>query len=307
MVVTEKQRAAILLLAPRGQVGWELRRTLSTLGRVITAGRKGADHALDLSDGAALERLVGELEPELLVNAGAWTAVDQAETEPEAARAINAVAVGVMGRAAAVIGCPVVHYSTDYVFSGEGGRPWRERDEPAPCSVYGRTKLEGERQLVATGADHLIFRLAWVYGARGSNFLLTMRRLMNEREALGVVADQFGSPTWARQIAEATAQVLAQCRSGEGGFFFGERGGVYHLTSAGQASWHDFACAIAEGLGTNCRVNPIGTADYPTPARRPAWSVLDNEKLWRTFGVALPHWREGLALCLQELEACGGK
>lgn len=305
MVATEKERPSILLLGPAGQVGWELRRTLSTLGQVTTAGRRGAHHRLDLADIPALEALVRERRPRLLVNATAYTAVDKAEAEPETARRINAEVVGAMGRVAAGIGCPLVHFSTDYVFPGTGSRPWTEEDGTGPLSVYGQTKLEGEQRLAESGADHLVFRLAWVYGARGNNFLLTMRRLMAGRDRIGVVADQMGSPTWARQIAEATAQVLAQCRR-DGGFGFGERRGIYHLTAAGEASWHQFACAIGEGLGARCEVDAITTADYPTPARRPAWSVLDNEKLWRTFGVALPHWREGLALCLEELEDRGG-
>ena len=296
-----ERRPNILLLGPNGQVGWELRRALSTLGQVRTAGLEQADHRLDLTDEEALRGLIARSRPDLLVNAAAWTAVDRAEEEPEAARRINAEAVRVLGEAAAAIGSPVLHYSTDYVFSGEGSRPWRETDPAEPVSVYGRTKLEGERRLAESGADHLILRLAWVYGGRGHNFLRTMQRLMTERERIGVVADQFGSPSWSRQIAEATAQVLAQCRADDGGFAFGGRGGVHHLTAADMASWHDFATAIAEGLGSRCQVEPIATEDYPTPARRPAWSVLDNDRLWRTFGVALPHWREGLALCLEEL------
>jgi len=300
--VNEAGKPTLLLLGPDGQVGWELRRTLSTLGDVRTAGRGGADHFLDLRHPGAVAELIRSLHPELVVNAAAYTAVDRAESEPELARRINADAVAELGQAAKEVGCPVVHYSTDYVFSGAGELPWREEDAAGPVSEYGRTKLEGERKLADSGAEHLVLRLAWVYGGRGRNFLLTMRRLMGERDSIGVVADQRGSPTWARQVAEATAQVLAQCRAG-GGFSFGERQGIYHLTAAGEASWHEFACAIAEKLGTSCKVNPIPSEQYPTPARRPAWSVLDNEKLQRTFGVALPHWREGLALCLESL-AC---
>ena len=297
-------RPAILLLGPDGQVGWELRRALAPLGRLSCAGRQGAERPLDLTDLGALEALLEEVRPHLLVNATAYTAVDAAESEPELARRINAEAVALMGRKGAELGFGVLHYSTDYVFSGEGDTPWKESDPPAPQSVYGRTKLEGEQALARSGADHLILRLAWVYAARGRNFLLTMRRLMAERERLGVVADQIGSPTWARHIAEASAQLLAQCRAGDG-FAFGARGGLYHLTAAGRASWHDFACAIAEGLGAPCVVEPITSADYPTPARRPAYSVLDNGKLQRTFGLALPHWREGLARCLEELPPHG--
>jgi len=295
-------RPVILLFGAAGQVGWELRRTLSPLGQVETAGQGRVQHPVDLADPTGLEALVKQVRPSLMVNAAAYTAVDRAESEPEPARRVNAEAVGVMGRLGAELGCPVLHYSTDYVFSGEGNRPWREEDPAEPISVYGRTKLEGEQLLAASGADHLVLRLAWVYGARGRNFLRTMQRLMAEREEIGVVADQVGAPTWARQVAEATAQVLAQCRTVEGGFRFGGRSGLYHLTAAGEASWHEFACAIRDGLGLACEVRPIATSDYPTPAARPAMSVLDNGRLRRDFGVALPHWREGLALCLEELD-----
>ena len=294
-------RPVILLFGAGGQVGWELRRTLSPLGQVETAGRGKVQHPVDLADPTGLEAVVKEVHPSLLVNAAAYTAVDRAESEPEPARRVNAEAVGLMGRLGAELDCPVLHYSTDYVFSGEGVRPWREEDSTEPLSVYGRTKREGEQLLAASGADHLVLRLAWVYSVRGRNFLRTMQRLMGEREEIGVVADQVGAPTWARQIAEATAQILAQCRTAEGGFRFGRRGGIYHLTAAGEASWHEFACAIRDGLGLACEVRPIATADYPTPAARPAMSVLDNGRLRREFGVALPHWREGLALCLEEL------
>ncbi len=294
-------RPVLLLFGAAGQVGWELRRTLSPLGRVETAGQGRVQHPVDLADPAGLEALVKQVRPSLMVNAAAYTAVDRAESEPEPARRVNAEAVGLMGRLGAELGCPVLHYSTDYVFSGAGNRPWREEDPAEPLSVYGRTKLEGERLLAASGVDHLVLRLAWVYGVRGRNFLRTMQRLMAEREEVGVVADQVGAPTWARQIAEATAQVLAQCRTAEGGFRFGGRGGIHHLTAAGEASWYEFACAIRDGLGLACEVRPIATIDYPAPAARPAWSVLDNGRLWREFGVALPHWREGLALCLEEL------
>ena len=292
----------ILLLGPGGQVGWELRRTLSTLGPVVGAGRSGADRPLDLAEPGALAVLIDELRPALVVNAAAWTAVDDAEAHPEAARRINAGAVAELGEAAARQGAAVVHFSTDYVFPGTGDRPLREDDPVGPINLYGETKLAGERALAASGADHLILRLAWVYGARGRNFLLTMHRLMAGRERIGVVADQFGAPTWSRQIAEACAQVLAQCRT-ERGFAFGARAGVYHLTAAGQASWHQFAEAIRDGLALACRVDPLTSDQYPTPARRPAWSVLDSSRLWRTFGVAIPHWRQGLALCLEELAA----
>ena len=291
----------ILLFGARGQVGWELRRTLSTLGSVTTAGVDGADHHVDLTDLDSISRVVAAVKPAVMVNAAAYTAVDRAEAEPELAQQVNADAVGYMGKLAAAIDCPVVHYSTDYVFSGEGNTPWREQDEPDPRSVYGRTKLEGEHALAASGADFLILRTAWVYGARGANFMLTMQRLFRERDQLNIVADQYGAPTWSRHIAEATAQILAQSRDPEkAGFGFNQNRGIYHLTAAGSASWYEFAQAILTAAGTECELAPITTEEYACAAARPGYSVLSNEHLNLVFGISLPHWRQGLALCLDE-------
>ena len=294
-------RPVILLFGARGQVGWELRRTLSSLGRVITAGVDGAEYHVDLTDPDSISRVVAEVQPGLMVNAAAYTAVDKAESEPDLARQVNADAVGYMGKLAADSGCPVVHYSTDYVFSGEGNTPWREQDEPDPRSVYGRTKLEGEQALADSGADYLILRTAWVYGARGANFMLTLQRLFREKDQLSIVADQYGAPTWSRHIAEATAQVLAQSREPEkNGFVFAGKRGIYHLTAAGSASWHEFAEAILQATGAECELVPITTEQYPCAAARPGYSVLNNERLQQVFGVCLPHWRKGLSLCLDE-------
>ena len=291
----------ILLFGHNGQLGWELRRTLATLGDVVTAGLDGADHPLDLTDPSALKSLVQGLAPGLMVNATAYTAVDQAESEPELAHRINAEAVGEMGMLGAGIDCPVLHYSTDYVFSGNSNTPWKENDEPDPQSVYGRTKLAGEQALLKSRAECLILRTAWVYGARGKNFMLTMQKLFEQKDSLNVVADQFGAPTWSRMIAEATAQLLAQCRTIDGGFSFGEhRGEIFHLTSEGKASWHDFAEAILQAGDCDCELQPVTTADYPTAAARPAYSVLNNNRLWQAWGIRLPDWREALSLCLEE-------
>lgn len=291
----------ILLFGARGQVGWELRRTLSTLGRVITAGVDGAEHHVDLTNLDSISQVVAEFKPDLMVNAAAYTAVDKAESEPELARQVNADAVGHMGKLAAACSCPVVHYSTDYVFSGEGNTPWREQDEPDPRSVYGITKLEGEKALAESGADYLILRTAWVYGARGANFMLTLQRLFKEKNQLSIVADQYGAPTWSRHIAEATAQILAQSRAPEkNGFGFAARQGIYHLTAAGSASWHEFAEAILQATGADCELVPITTDQYPCAAARPGFSVLNNEQLQLVFGVGLPHWQQGLLLCLDE-------
>lgn len=289
----------ILLFGANGQVGWELRRTLSTLGQVTTAGIDGADHTVDLTDLESISRLVAQVKPDLMVNAAAYTAVDKAESEPDLAQQVNADAVGHMGRLAAANDCPVVHYSTDYVFSGEGETPWQEQDEPDPRSVYGHTKLQGEKALARSGADFLILRTAWVYGARGANFMLTMQRLFRQKDQLNIVADQYGAPTWSRHIAEATAQILIQSRElGKNGFSFSRNWGIYHLTAGGKASWHEFAEAILAGMDADCKLSPITTDEYPCAAARPGYSVLNNEHLQRVFGVQLPHWRQGLALCL---------
>ncbi|WP_457668444.1 dTDP-4-dehydrorhamnose reductase [Thiolapillus sp.] len=297
-----KTAAPILLFGHSGQLGWELRRTMAPLGAVVSAGVDGADHHVDLTDAEALDILVHELRPALMVNATAYTAVDKAESQEALAFRINAEAVGQMGKLGAELDIPVLHFSTDYVFSGAGDRPWKENDQPDPQSVYGRSKLAGEQALLGSRAETLILRTAWVYGARGSNFLLTMLRLFAQKDRIGVVSDQFGAPTWSRMLAEAAAQVLAQCRTPEGSFSFGlHNGEIFHLTAAGQASWHEFAQAILEMTNEDCIVEAISTEQYPTDAVRPAYSVLNNDSLWDAFGVRLPHWRHGLALCMEEL------
>lgn len=298
----------ILVLGGDGQVAWELRRALATLGEVIGVGRSTAPHALDLMRPETIVPLVETLRPHWIINAAAYTAVDKAEQEPEAAAAVNAIAPGLLAEAAARVGAQLVHYSTDYVFDGSGNTPYKEDDTPNPQGVYGRTKLEGEEAIAQTGCDYLIFRTAWVYGARGGNFLRTMRRLAREREELRVVADQRGAPTWSRHIAEATAQALAQL--GHDRAAWHRACGIYNLTSAGSATWHDFASAIVEHQRQHetiaCqRVTAITTADYPTPAKRPAYSVLDNDKLARTFGIRLPDWRDALVQVQQDLETYG--
>lgn len=289
----------ILILGADGQLGWELRRTLATLGRLHPAtldGRHG--YAVDLSKGDALRDLVRRVAPRLVINAAAYTAVDRAEEEREMARLVNGVAPGVIGEAAREADATVIHFSTDYVFPGDASTPYRETDEVGPLNVYGETKLEGERALLESGADAAVFRTSWVYGLRGANFLLTMRRLMAERQELRVVSDQVGAPTWSRMLAEAVAQVVA--RLAPGGYRFDELGGLYHMTSAGSTSWHGFAEAIRQLDGAACRVLPIPSDEYPTPARRPASSLLDNGRLADRFGIRLPDWFEALRLCMEE-------
>lgn len=286
----------ILLTGANGQVGWELRRSLSTLG-AVTALDSGA---MDLADPDAIRRVVAELKPRVIVNPAAYTAVDRAESEPDLARAVNAVAPGVLAQEAAKLGALLVHYSTDYVFAGGGDTPWREDDATGPLNVYGATKLAGEQAIQAHCPRHLIFRTSWVYGARGGNFLLTMRRLMRERPELKIVADQIGAPTWCRSLADATAQVLAQVDSPFRGADKPEPWGVYHMTNAGATSWHGFAQAILalDPLQQAPVLHPIPSSGYPTPAPRPLNSRLDNAKLERVFGLRLPDWRQALELCL---------
>lgn len=290
----------ILLIGSDGQVGWELRRTLAPVGQVIAASLNGQDGpAVDLTEPASVRRLFKETAPDAVVNAAAYTAVDRAESEPDFAQAINGDALSVIAELCAAPRIPVIHYSTDFVFSGVTDHPFREDDSAEPKSVYGRTKLAGERALLDSEAPALVFRTAWVYGVRGSNFLLTMLNLFRERTELRIVDDQIGTPTWSRMLAEVTAQITY--RVFHGSLDIEQIKGLYHVTSAGATSWFGFAEAIREATGSQCRLIPIPTTDYPAPAPRPAYSVLDTGLFRRTFGLALPDWRQSLALCLADL------
>ena len=290
----------VLLLGGNGQVGRELRRSLRPLGELIVATREGAgaDLAADFDAPDALEDLVRSVAPEVVVNAAAYTAVDRAEADAEAAFRVNGVAPAALARACAAQGALLVHYSTDYVFNGAGERPYREDDATSPLGAYGASKLAGEQAIRGSGARHVILRTAWVYAAHGKNFLLTMLRLGSERDALRVVADQVGAPTPAHWIADATADLLRQSDGVSG---------TWHLTSAGQASWHEFASAIFEEahaaglLARSPRVEPITTDQYPTPAKRPAYSVLDTARLRADFGIEPPPWRDGLREVIAQL------
>ncbi|MBB1073962.1 dTDP-4-dehydrorhamnose reductase [Rhodoferax sp. 4810] len=298
--MTNSNVPRILLIGSDGQVGWELRRSLATVGQVIAASLTGQEGpAVDLSQPDSVHQLFDATAPDVVVNAAAYTAVDRAETEPELALAINGTAVAIMAERAAARGIPVVHYSTDFVFSGDTDHPYREDDEPQPLNVYGQTKLAGERALLDSDAPALIFRTAWVYGVRGNNFLLTMRRLFREQSELRVVNDQFGTPTWSRLLAEVTAQILYRVVQGE--LDMARVQGLYHVTSAGATSWLSFAEAIRDLSDADCRLLPIASADYQAPARRPAYSVLDTSRFRTTFGLTLPDWRHSLALCLADL------
>jgi len=290
----------ILITGANGQVGWELQRTLAPLGEVVVLGRE----ALDLSNADAIRHTVRQIAPELIVNAAAYTAVDKAETERELAQAVNGAAPGVLAEEAKLLNAALVHYSTDYVFDGLKGAPYEEIDAPHPLSVYGETKLAGEKVIAAVGAPHLILRTSWVYGVRGKNFMRTMLRLANERDELRVVDDQFGAPTWSRMIAEATGAILAQCLHKDAvAGVLAEKGGLYHLTASGQTSWFGFASEIVQHTERQPRMTPITTAEYPLPAPRPAYSVMSNAKLTRVFGIRLPDWNASLALCAAELNA----
>ncbi|OYY73990.1 MAG: dTDP-4-dehydrorhamnose reductase [Gammaproteobacteria bacterium 28-57-27] len=293
-----KTTPRILLIGQQGQVAWELQRTLATLGELIVVGRDTHPHALDLSRPESIASVVEALQPQWIVNAAAYTAVDKAEQEEALATTINALAVGELAAAARRVGALIVHYSTDYVFDGMSTQPYTEDAPTRPQSAYGRSKLAGEEAIRNAGVPHLILRTSWVYGARGNNFMRTIRRLAREREELRIVADQYGCPTWSRHIAEATAQILAQL--GQNPSAWNDKSGTYHLVSSGQGSWYDFAARIVdhqrqhEAIKAE-RILPIRTEDYPLPAPRPGYSVLCTDKLRASFGIHMPHWESALS------------
>jgi dTDP-4-dehydrorhamnose reductase len=300
----------ILLTGASGQVGWELCRTLAPLGKIVTP----TSRELDLADPDAIRRVMREVRPHLIVNPAAYTAVDRAETEPDLAMAINGIAPGILAEEAKRMHAALVHFSTDYVFDGSKPGPYRETDPANPVSHYGRSKLAGEEAIRAVDLPHLIFRTSWVYGTRGKNFMRTILRLAAERDSLKVVDDQIGAPTLSRMIAESASLAIARwCPMSANQSPLADLSGTYHLTNAGQVSWHGMACAILEeyesrreyrnwprlGL-TPDAIQPITTAEYPTAAQRPVNSVLDNAKLARAFGLELPDWREGLQMAVDE-------
>ena len=284
----------ILVSGHNGQVAQALQQALADLGQVQMLGRD----QLDLAHPERIAERVRALAPDLIINAAAHTAVDQAENEPELAFAINAKAPGVFAEEAARLGIPLIHYSTDYVFDGSKATPYTEDDAPNPLGVYGRSKLAGEQAIAAVGAEHLILRTSWVYSRHGRNFLLTMQRLLQEKPELRVVADQIGAPTWAGTIAASTRQLIERWQAGQAGDW-----GTYHLTAQGETSWFGFAQAIAEHLentGKPCAtLLPIPSSEYPTPARRPLNSRLDCSRLQRQWQVSQPDWRQALIDCLK--------
>lgn len=296
----------ILLIGRLGQVAWELQRALMCLGEVIAVDRHSQPFTIDMADNDSIIRTVATIQPHVIVNASAYTAVDKAEQEGGGmAMQVNGTAMGVLAEAAKLCRATLVHYSTDYVFDGKANSPYIETGATAPQGAYGRSKLAGEQAIIDSGVEHLILRTAWVYGNRGQNFLLTMLRLMQTRESLGIVNDQIGSPTWSRQIASATALMLAQCLTAKG-VSLSDRQGIYHLTCAGSTSWFGFAEAIYEQarqkqmLTQAVTLNAITTADYPTPAKRPAYSVLSGTKLQTHFNLQLPPWQLALMHCLDD-------
>jgi dTDP-4-dehydrorhamnose reductase len=291
----------ILLFGKNGQVGWELQRALAPLGTVIALDRHSRDYCGDLNDLAGIATSIDTIAPDVIVNAAAYTAVDKAEAEPELADRINHQAVALMAQAAQRIDALLVHYSTDYVFNGNGHAPWVETDTLAPLSVYGQTKRAGEQAIIDSGCAHLIFRTSWVYAARGNNFAKTMLRLAAEREQLYVISDQIGAPTGADLIADIAAHAIRATRHNT------RLTGVYHLAARGETSWHgyaEFVIATARAQGQALKVsaiNPIPTTQYPTPATRPLNSRLNTEKLRHNFGLVMPRWQDGVARMLDEI------
>ncbi|MES2979229.1 MAG: dTDP-4-dehydrorhamnose reductase [Pseudomonadota bacterium] len=298
----------ILLFGKNGQVGWELQRSLAPLGELIALDRQGAGHTGDLSDLDGLRATVAAYRPDVIVNAAAYTAVDQAEAETDQARLINAIAPGVLAEEAEKVGAWLVHYSTDYVFDGSGSRPWQEADATQPLNCYGRTKAEGEQRIAEHCSRHLIFRTSWVYAARGNNFAKTMLRLASQRESFNVIDDQWGAPTGAELIADVTAHALRHaCQKPEAA-------GTYHLAATGFTNWHAYGQHVIETArkatpdAAACVVReivPVSTERYtsmvPTPAERPRNSRLDTRKLESTFGLQMPAWQDGVNRMLAEI------
>ncbi|NES70988.1 MAG: dTDP-4-dehydrorhamnose reductase [Okeania sp. SIO2D1] len=288
----------ILLTGINGQLGHQLQPLLTNIGEVTAVGREN----LDLADSNAISQIISQVKPEIIVNAAAYTAVDKSENEPELAHAVNSIAPGIMATEAKKLGATLIHISTDYVFDGTQSTPYTETDPTNPLGIYGKSKLAGEKAIRETEANHIIIRTAWVYGVYGKgNFVKTMLRVGKDREELRVVYDQVGCPTWTGDLAEAIAQIIPHLNS--------ETYGTYHYTNSGAISWYDFAMTIfeeAKQLGFPLevkRVVPITTAEYPTPAKRPAFSVLNSEKISKVLGKHSPYWRDSLRQMLKQLAA----
>lgn len=295
----------LLLFGKNGQIGWELQRSLAVLGEVVALDRSSQEHCGNLANLNGLARTVREVRPDVIVNAAAYTAVDKAESDAGFAQTVNAAAPGVLAQEAQRLGAWLVHYSTDYVFDGSGTRPWVESDQPSPLSVYGRTKLDGERSIVAHCGRHLILRTSWVYSARGGNFIRTMLRLAQERERLTVIDDQHGAPTSAELVADVTAHAIQRLASPAGA----ELAGVYHLAAAGETTWHGYAGHVLaqarrlkpELVFKATAIEPVTSEAFVSAARRPLNSRLNTGKIRSSFGLSLPRWQQGVDRVLAEI------
>lgn len=291
----------ILVLGANGQVGWELQQCLAPIGEVVAATREGQyGYPLDLSDLSATNSALTDLAPDIIINAAAYTAVDKAEDEQDQAVHLNAELPQLLAEWTSVRTVPVIHYSTDYVFDGSKQTPYSEEDVPNPLSVYGQSKLAGDKALLEMARFPFIFRVSWVYSARRNNFLLTMLRLLKERDELKIVDDQWGAPTWSRDIAQTTGLVVHALLHDSS---LSERAkGLYHLSPTAETTWYDFACSIQEKSGIECRLQAIPSSQYPTAAVRPANSRLNSDKISKVFGLRLPHWERSLAACIESME-----
>jgi len=294
-----KNTSSILLTGVNGQLGWELKGYLSLLGKLITLDRK----SMDLRQPNQIREVIRQIRPNLIVNAAAYTAVDKAEEEIDLAKAINATAPGIIAEEAEKLNAPLIHFSTDYVFSGNnGGTPYTEKDEPDPQNIYGQTKLAGEQAIQNVGVPHLIFRTSWVYGTRGNNFLLTIQRLARELDSLKIINDQIGAPTWCGSLAKASSTILKNVQNKTESYlsYIDKVSGIYHMTCAGETSWFEFAHAILKKTHDHRqpKISPIPSSEYPTLALRPKNSLLSNGKLHNAFGIKLPDWEEALCQCL---------
>jgi dTDP-4-dehydrorhamnose reductase len=294
-----------VLFGKGGQVGWELQRSLATMGELVALDFDSTDFHADFSKPAQLADTLRALKPDVIVNAAAHTAVDKAESEPEFAAKLNAEGPRVLAAEARTIGALLVHYSTDYVFDGSGNTPRTEDAPTGPLSVYGRTKLDAENHIRASGCTHLILRTSWVYAARGGNFARTMIKLAGEREALSVIDDQFGAPTGAELLADVTAHAIRACKATPA------LGGTYHAVAGGETNWFEYARFVIEWARANGlpikvaadAIKPVPTSGYPTPAKRPLNSRLDTRKLREAFNITLPHWQSGVKRMLMEAYA----
>lgn len=281
----------ILLIGKNGQIGWELQRSLSPLGKIVAVDR----HTCDLASPRSIRDCIREIKPQIIINAAAYTSVDEAEDHLQLAVAINAVAPEILAEEAKKIHAALIHYSTDYVFDGTSTIPYQENDLPNPVNVYGKTKLSGEKAIIAIGGSYVILRTSWVYGGRGRNFLLTMLKLGAEKDRLCVVDDQFGTPNWSRHIAEATAFLVNKIDT--------NIAEIFHLSGLEKTSWYEFAKEIffLAKAEKQIQITPISTKEFPRPAIRPAYSVLDSTKLNATFGLQLPSWKETLSLAMDSI------